>query len=243
MSDEKHDHDGGHGHDGGQVHGDDLRQMFTREFWDERYAASQRVWSGNPNARLVEEVADLAPGTAVDVGCGEGADALWLAAQGWRVTGVDVSGVALERAAVHVAEAAGPEVAARTRWVRADVFALDPLPVPEGGADLVTASYVHVPPDDFDAVYRHVASAVAPSGTLVVLAHHPDDVHTGLRNSELSHLLFTPEAVVAVLDPEDWDVVTARVVTREHVHEGVSHEVSDTVVRAVRRPVGSPTGA
>ncbi len=208
---------------------EDLRHMFTAEFWDERYAQSERVWSGNPNARLVEEVADLAPGTAVDVGCGEGADVVWLAARGWHVTGVDVSGVALAKAAEHAAEAG---VSDHTSWQRADVFALDPLP---GDADLVTASYVHVPTDLFAAVYGHIAAAVAPGGTLVVLAHHPDDVHTGLRNSELSHLLFAPEAVTGLLDPATWDVVTSRVVSREHVHEGTTHQVSDTVVRAVRR--------
>ncbi len=208
---------------------EDLTHMFTAEFWDERYSSSQRIWSGNPNARLVEEVEPLTPGTALDVGCGEGADVVWLAGHGWTVTGVDVSGVALDRAAGHAAEAG---VAERTSWQRADVFARDPLPT---GFDLVTASYVHVPPDLFDAVYRHVAASVAPGGSLVVLAHHPDDVHTGLRNSELSHLLFTPEAVHAVLDPAEWEVVSSRVVTREHVHEGTSHQVSDTVVRARRR--------
>ncbi|WP_211357212.1 class I SAM-dependent methyltransferase [Nocardioides rubriscoriae] len=206
----------------------DLRHMFTAEFWDERYAGSDRVWSGHPNAALVEEVDGLAPATAVDVGCGEGADVVWLASRGWKVTGVDVSGVALAKAAEHAARAG---VADRTSWQRADVFALDPLPV----GDLVTASYVHVPPDLFAAVYGHVAASVAPGGTLVVLAHHPDDQHTGLRNSDLTHLLFTPEAVTALLDPADWEVVTSRVLTREHVHEGTSHQVSDTVVRAVRR--------
>jgi SAM-dependent methyltransferase len=227
-----HDHDHAHDHPQAQATGEDLRQMFTQEFWDERYASSDRIWSGRPNARLVDQVTDLAPGTAVDVGCGEGADAVWLASRGWQVTGVDVSGVALDRAAEHAREAG---VAERTAWARVDVFALDPLPVPAGGFDLVTASFMHVPPEQFDAVYAHLAAAVAPGGTLLVLAHHPDDTHTGLRNSELSHLLFTPEAVVAVLDPDGWDVVTADVVTREQLHDGVTHEVSDTVVRAVRR--------
>lgn len=228
------DHD--HTHAPAPAGDDDLRQMFTQEFWDERYASSDRIWSGRPNARLVDEVAGLTPGTAIDVGCGEGADAVWMARQGWQVTGVDVSSVALDRAAGHAREAG---VGDRTAWARLDVFALDPLPVgpagPARGVDLVTASYVHVPPDDFAAVYGHLADAVAPGGSLVVLAHHPDDVHTGLRNSELSHLLFTPEAVVQLLDPAHWEVVTARVVSREHVHEGVAHQVSDTVVRATRR--------
>ncbi len=207
----------------------DVHEMFTEAFWDERYATSTRIWSGRPNQRLVEQVAGLPPGTALDVGCGEGADAGWLAAQGWTVTGVDVSGVALERAAAHAVEAG---VAERTSWLRADVFAGDPLP---GGNDLVAAAYVHVPPDVFDRVYRALADAVAPGGTLFVLAHHPDDSHTGLRNSELSHLLFAPESVVALLDPDRWDVVTAATPTREHVHDGTSYTVTDTVVRAVRR--------
>jgi SAM-dependent methyltransferase len=219
-----HDHD--HQAQGADA---DLRQMFTREFWDERYSSSQRVWSGRPNQRLVEEVGDLAPGTAMDVGCGEGADAVWLAGAGWTVTGVDVSGVALDRAAAHAAEAG---VGERTSWLRADVFAGDPLP---GGFDLVSAAFVHVPPDAFDAVYGALAAAVAPGGSQVVLAHHPDDVHTGLRNSELSHLLFAPDAVTRLLPPGEWDVVTADVRTREHVSEGETFQVSDTVVRAIRR--------
>jgi SAM-dependent methyltransferase len=203
--------------------------MFTERYWDDRYASTDRVWSGNPNQRLTEEVAGLTPGTALDAGCGEGGDAIWLARQGWTVTGLDVSGVVVRRAAEH-AEQAG--VADRTSWLRADLYALDPLPT---GFDLVTASYVHVPPARFAEVYRHLAASVAPGGNLVVLAHHPDDVHTGLRNTELSDLLFTPQAVVDVLDPAEWDVVTTDVLTREHVRDGESHTVSDTVVRATRR--------
>lgn len=222
------------GHDHDQQPGQmtvpaDLREMFTKQYWDERYAASDRVWSGRPNQRLAEELADLTPGTALDIGCGEGADAVWLAARGWSVTGVDVSDVALSKAAGHAGEAG---VGERTSWLQADVYALEPLP---SGVDLVTASFVHVPPADFDAVYRHLAACVAPGGSLFVLGHHPDDAHTGLRNSGLSALLFTPAAVVATLDPDAWDVVTEQVLSRQQVHDGVSHAVSDTVVRAVRR--------
>lgn len=207
----------------------DVHEMFTERYWDERYESSQRVWSGKPNLRLVDQVAELTPGTALDVGCGEGADVVWLASKGWTVTGVDVSGVALSRAEGHAAQAG---VADRTSWSRLDVFAGDALP---GEFDLVTASYVHVPPDLFDRVYRALAAAVRPGGSLVVLAHHPDDVHTGLRNSELSHLLFTPEAVVSLLDADEWDVVTTETPTREHVHDGTPVAVTDTVVRAVRK--------
>ncbi len=207
----------------------DPHDMFTAEFWDDRYASSHRVWSGRPNQHLVEQVRDLAPGTALDVGCGEGADAVWLAGRGWTVTGVDVSGVALDRAADHAADAG---VAERTSWQRADVFAGDPLPT---GFGLVSAAFVHVPPDDFDRVYRTVADSVAPGGSLVVLAHHPDDTHTGLRNADLASLLFAPDAVTRLLDPGGWEVVTAATPTRAVVHDGTEIEVTDTVVRAVRR--------
>ena len=140
MSDHDHQHD--HAGHAGRADGPDPhvhRGVLGRALRDLRPDLV-----GQPNARLVEEVADLAPGTAVDVGCGEGADAVWLAGHGWTVTGVDVSGVALERAAEP--RRRGRRGRAHS-WQRADVFALDPLPT---GVDLVAASYVHVPPDRFD---------------------------------------------------------------------------------------------
>src|SRR5215213_10656781 len=82
--------------------------------WNERYAGSNQIWSGQPNQALVTEVFELPPGRALDVGCGEGADAVWLARRGWDVTGLDVSGVALDRARLHARDA-GVVV----RWVRA----------------------------------------------------------------------------------------------------------------------------
>ncbi len=83
-------------------HNHETEFRFDEDFWNERYRSSERVWSGNPNPQLVAEVAGLAPGRALDVGCGEGADAIWLARRGWDVVATDISGVALERAAQHV---------------------------------------------------------------------------------------------------------------------------------------------
>ncbi len=199
----------------------------TAAFWDERYAATHRVWSGNPNPRLVEHATDLAPGTALDVGCGEGADAVWLARRGWQVSGVDISVVALEKAARHAAEAG---VAERCTWRQVDVLAGEPLP----DADLVSAQFLHVPADRFATVYGALADAVRPGGTLLVAAHHPDDVATGLRNAELAHLLITPEQVTAVLDPARWRLQVAGTATRPVEHEGRPVIVTDTVVVAVR---------
>ncbi|CAN5393411.1 class I SAM-dependent methyltransferase [soil metagenome] len=204
--------------------------MFTESFWDERYSSSQRIWSGNPNQRLVEQVADLRPGSALEVGCGEGADVVWLAAQGWRATGLDVSGVALARAEAHAAEAG---VAGATSWLRADLVGGDAVP---GTFDLVCAAFLHAPHDVFDRLYATVAAAVAPGGTLFVVAHHPADVTSGLRQAALAHLLFTPERLLSTLDLDDWDVVVAEGQEREQAGpDGDLVTVTDTVLRAVRR--------
>lgn len=205
----------------------------SREFWDAKYTASHRIWSGRPNLRLVELVDGLPPADAVDAGCGEGADAIWLARQGWRVTGLDLSQVALDRAARHARDA-GVEV----DWRFADLVAGDPVPE----ADLVTAQFLHVPPELFDRIYRDLASAVRPGGSLVVAGHHPDDPVP--RNPELTRLLFAPEQVTAVLDPAEWEVRVAAAPTREVLdHDGAPQldEAGrpvwsmDTLVHAVRR--------
>jgi SAM-dependent methyltransferase len=206
----------------------DEQHIFTQQFWDEKYAAIERVWSGRPNQRLVEQAADLPPGIALDVGCGEGADVVWLAERGWRATGVDVSMVALERAARHAGQAG---VADRTSWAQVDLMAGDPLP---GDADLVSAMYIHIPEADFDRVYTAIAAAVRPGGTLVVAGHHPAESDTHLRNPHLGHLLFPPERVTAVLG-DGWRVDVAEARTREvSGHDGESAIATDTVVVAVR---------
>jgi SAM-dependent methyltransferase len=214
----------GHHHGEDDVHEDD---MFTQAFWDERYAASERIWSGQPNRVLVELAADLAPGRALDVGCGEGADAIWLAERGWRVTGADVSPVALERAARHAAEAGR---AGQSSWLHADLVAGDPLP---GDNDLVTSMFVHVPDLHFDRVYSAIAAAVRPGGWLLVAGHHPDERHTDLRNPHLSHLLFAPERVTALLT-SGWQVEVAEGRPREQVKDGEAMQATDTVVLARR---------
>ncbi|GAA3133475.1 class I SAM-dependent methyltransferase [Planomonospora alba] len=140
--------------------------MSAEEFWDARYGGSERVWSGDPNVALVREVSDLAPGRALDLGCGEGADAIWLALRGWRVTAVDVSGVALERAARQAAEAG---VAGRVDWQRHDLG----VSFPEGEFDLVSAHFLHSPEEGMprEKILRAAASAVAPGGVLLIAGH------------------------------------------------------------------------
>ncbi|WP_408898759.1 SAM-dependent methyltransferase [Nocardioides sp. R1-1] len=213
----------------------DLREALTAGFWDERYGGADRVWSGRPNQRLVEQVADLTPGTALDVACGEGADAVWLATQGWRVTAVDVSQVALAKVATH-AEQEG--VADRIRLGFYDALA-DPRPVGRRSFDLVTVSFLHVPQADFSAIYRGIADAVAPGGRLLVTAHHPDDVATGARHDHGPGLMFEPGRVLETLDAEradgGWEVEVADTPVREQAMPDGPLLVRDTVVRLRRR--------
>lgn len=203
--------------------------MFTQQFWDDRYAGSDRVWSGKPNQRLVEIVTGMTPGSAIDVGCGEGADVVWLAEQGWLTTGVDVSQVAIDRAAQHAEEAG---VGARTSFDRVDVIGGHPLP---GSYQLVTSAYLHPPLPTFASTYSTLRDAVLPGGTLLVIAHHPADAGTGLRNPALVDLMFTPEQITQLLDPADWDIEVSGTPSRPHLHEGVQITLFDTVVKAHRR--------
>ncbi|MEU5840036.1 class I SAM-dependent methyltransferase [Streptomyces diacarni] len=135
------------------------------QFWEERYRSSERLWSGDPNPLLVREVDALEPGTALDLGCGEGSDVLWLASRGWRATGVDISSTALERAAAHAAEAG---LAERTAFEQHELG----LSFPEGGFDLVSAQFLQSPVAlDQDGVLARAAEAVAPGGTLLIVMH------------------------------------------------------------------------
>ncbi|HEY3683182.1 MAG TPA: class I SAM-dependent methyltransferase [Streptosporangiaceae bacterium] len=199
-------------------------------YWDGRYSASERMWSGDPNGILVREAAGLAPGTALDLGCGEGADAVWLAARGWRVTAVDVSQVALDRAARHAAEAG---VAERVEWRRHDLA--DDFP--GGRFDLVSAQYLHSPIEmPREELLRRAAAAVAPGGLLVVGSHggFPPWEENPHPEMEFS----TPAEIVADLglDDAEWDVLRAEDVERHQAGpDGEPHTRTDNVVAARRR--------
>ena len=205
--------------------------MYSQEFWDERYGSAPALWSGRPNQRLVEQVAALTPGTALDVGCGEGADALWLAARGWQVTAVDISPVALARAAEHAA-AAGSQVASHITWEQADLLAWSP----RGQVDLVSAQFLHLPPEPAVRVQAQLAAAVRPGGTLLLVGHDKSDLETTVRRPPVPALFASPSEIAGRLDPETWDVVLADALERAAVdHEGRSVVIKDAVVQAVRR--------
>lgn len=209
--------------------------MFTASFWDERYGAVGRLWSGNANPQLVAQAAELTPGTALDVGCGEGADAIWLAGRGWTVTAVDVSQVALDRGAQHARDQGGAALAARITWQQVDAFDWSP---PPSAYDLVSAQFMYLPDRaQLDALFGRLAAGVRPSGHLLVVGHHPTDAFTGLRHSILQVTGFTGEDVAGLLDPAQWELVFVGAPTREQLGpDGTSVTVADAVCHARRRP-------
>lgn len=221
------DHDAGHHH---HDHGiTEPMERWTADFWNERYSSSPELWSGNANAVVVAETRDLPAGRALDVGCGEGGDAFWLAACGWRVDGVDVSQVALDRAAGHARDR-GPEIDARLTWTQRDVLAWQP---PAATYDLVYLSFLHLPSTARLPVYTALSDAVAPRGTFLVVAHHPRDIEVVPRPPD-PDLYFTPEDLVAELD-ESWEIVTSEARARPGSHpDGGDVTLHDTVLRAVR---------
>jgi SAM-dependent methyltransferase len=212
----------------------DPRQLVTQEFWDARYASADAIWSGNPNEQLVAQLADLAPGTALEVGAGEGADAIWLAGRGWRVTAVDISPVALERAARRAAEA-GESTADRITWEQADILAWTP---PPAQFDLVSAHFVHLPKAQRDVVYSRLAAAVRSGRRLLIEGHHPSDLETALGRPNLRDWLFTAEDIAELLDRDEWELLVVAAAAREAADPRGSGEriiMHDAVLSAVRR--------
>lgn len=204
-------------------------RLLSQDFWEERYGSGERVWSGKPNPRLVAAATDLPPGTALDVGSGEGADSIWLGSRGWKVTGVDFSRAALDRAAVHAAE-----VGVDVTWRQADVTAWDPAPAQ---FDLVSSQYMQLPRGSArDALFRRLAAAVRPGGTLLIVGHHPADLEVAsLRRPRLRHLMFTAEEIATVLDPSAWDITALAAERAATAPDGQQITLTDAVLRAVRR--------
>jgi len=234
-----HDHQhggGGHDHQAGG-HEPDAAAMMTPEFWEDFYTASDAVWSGNPNPQLVANVGDLSPGTALDVGSGEGADAIWLAERGWQVTGLDISTVALDRAARRAA-LSGNQIADRITWRPADLLTWDPTASPSvvGVYDLVSAQFMHLPRPVLQSLHRRLAATVAPGGTLLIVGHHPMDVATSTGRPAAPDMFYTAEEVAAELDPEHWQIVIADAPGRSATNpNGPSMMIRDAVMKAVRR--------
>jgi 2-polyprenyl-3-methyl-5-hydroxy-6-metoxy-1,4-benzoquinol methylase len=218
-----------HGHD---HHEDGPTEVVTSEaFWDQRYQSSSNLWSGHVNTHLVTEVSDLSPGVALDVGCGEGADAIWLAEQGWQVTAVDVSSVALERGAVHALEV-GADVAKHITWLRADLTEWIPA---AASYDLVSVQFLHLPKDQREVLHSRLAESVAPGGILLIVGHHPSDLQTTVPRPDVPELFFTASDVAAALDAEQWVTRVDEARARQTLDpEGRTVTIHDAVLMAQR---------
>jgi 2-polyprenyl-3-methyl-5-hydroxy-6-metoxy-1,4-benzoquinol methylase len=200
--------------------------LFEPLSWDERYSGAEKVWSGNPNVQLVAEVSALPPGTALDVGCGEGGDVIWLAQRGWWVTGADFSARGLERAARHAEEAG---VADRIDWWQVDARAFS-----AGGRsyDLVTTHFLHPPDGGMVEIVGRLCEAVAPGGHLLVVGHAPSEVFTQLTASQ-RRAMFLAEDLLPGL-PEGFDTLVVEQRPRTMTHDGETADVHDSTL-LVRR--------
>ncbi|GLY53745.1 class I SAM-dependent methyltransferase [Lentzea sp. NBRC 102530] len=198
----------------------------AQEFWETFYSERDQVWSGNPNPLLVREAERLTPGSALDVGCAEGGDAVWLAKRGWRVLGVDVSQVALDRALRH-AHDAGVEISVEQHDLKATF--------PEGLYDLVSAQFLHSPVEEDgerNSILKRASDAVAPGGHLVIGGHAAapswsphQDYYFPTTKDVLDHLNLR----------DNWIIVTDEVVERPLVGpEGQQETRKDNVLTLKR---------
>jgi 2-polyprenyl-3-methyl-5-hydroxy-6-metoxy-1,4-benzoquinol methylase len=208
-----------------QQHAEDY---FEPAAWEQRYDGAGEQWSGAPNAQLVAVLTGLTPGTALDVGCGEGGDVVWLAQQGWRVTGADFAVNGLARAARR-AEQAG--VAQQVDWWRTDARDFDPA----GRAwDLVTTHFLHPPDAGMLDVTRRLAAAVAPGGHLLVVGHSPSG-HVDHLTEEQRRAMWLASDLLPAL-PQELEPLVVEQRPRTTVRDGRSFEVDDSTLFARRRP-------
>ena len=192
--------------------------------WDQRYRGTTLLWTERPNQFLVEEVSGLPPGRALDLGAGEGRNAVWLAEQGWQVTAVDFSQVALERAAA-VAERAG---------VRVDLVAADLTDYTPAAAafDLVVILYLHLPPDARQRVLDQAGLALRPGGRLLIVGHDLQNLAAGHGGPQDPSVLYTPGGIAAELS--GLTIVRSQTVKRQAHSVAGTATAFDALVVAVK---------
>jgi len=202
-----------------------------RDEWNRRYEGAALLWTAAPNRFLVAEAEGLEPGTALDLACGEGRNAVWLAERGWRVTGVDFSAVGLEKAR-RLAAGRGVEA----EWIEADLVEYRP----ERAVELVLCFYLQLPAVERRPVLRTAADAVGPGGTLLVVAHDRSNLEHGHGGPSDERVLYSPADVVADIDGSGLELERADVVERPVETPDGERIALDLLVRA-RRPAGRPT--
>lgn len=224
MSAESHHSD----HSPGSHHDDEVAAD-ARELWDGMYAQRAQRWSGNPNATLVRYVSDLSPGRALDLGCGEGADAIWLAVNGWQVVGVDVSDIALGRAAVHGSEGG---VEADISWQQHDLTST----FPPGDFDLVSAHFFQSPTElPADEILSKAAATIQPGGWLLIVGHA--QFPPWARNAHAGRVFPTATEIFDSLnlDTAEWNARIVEEQERDAIGpEGEAATLVDSVVLVQR---------
>jgi SAM-dependent methyltransferase len=199
---------------------------FDAAYWDDRYRAHDTVWGAAPNRWVEQQLAELAPGRALDLACGEGRNAIWLAGRGWRVTAVDFSAVAVGKGR-SVAERLGVDV----DWRVADVREF----TPDDEVDLALICYLQVPEPDRRLVLRHAAAGLAPGGVLLVVGHDARNLTDGTGGPQDRRVLYT--AANLAVDLDDTDLVVEQALELERPVEGAERPALDALLRA-RRPTG-----
>lgn len=230
-----------------------MDHTFDKTYWDGIWSSERAgaMGTGDPNPHLLSQVEILEPGSAIDAGCGAGAEAIWLATAGWTVTAADVADVAIAHGERRAVEAG---VADRIQWVQADLSSWEP----DQEYDLVSTCYAHpaIPQLEF---YRRIATWVAPHGTLLIVGHlHHDDTMTHDQSRHEHHggnghghihgqdveydarpptqASTTAAAITQLLDSEAWDIATAEESQRSITGPGGRETtIHDVVVRATRR--------
>lgn len=198
-----------------------------REEWDRRYAGDDLLWKAEPNRFLVDQTADLGPGRALDLACGEGRNAIWLAGRGWHATGVDFSGVALAKAR-RLAAQRGVDV----EWVEADVRSWRPATT----FDLVIVFYLQLPAEERTPAFKMAAGAVAarPGSRLLVVAHDLENLTKGVGGPQEASVLFTADDVLSDIDGSGLVPERAFQARRPVETDEGERDALDVVVRAVR---------
>jgi SAM-dependent methyltransferase len=179
--------------------------------WDERYRSTELVWGAGPNQFVRMQCESLPPGDALDLACGQGRNALWLARLGWRVTGVDYSPVAISRARTLTAEEPS-DVADRLTWIVADATL---RAVDAETADLVVVAYFHLAPDEHARMLRLAAAALRPGATMVIVGHDRRNLTEGVSGPQDISLLYHPTALRAQLEEIGLVVELSETVHRE----------------------------
>ena len=193
-----------------------------REDWDERYAEPTLLWSATPNRFLVREAEDLRPGRALDLACGEGRNALWLAELGWHVTAVDFSSVAIGKARERATRAR-----ADIDFVCADLLEYEPE---TASYELVVLLYLQLPAEERRLVLARAAAALAPGGTFLLVGHDLLNLTEGVGGPRDPRVLYTPDDIVAELP--GLEIEKAERVPRDV--EDADRPAIDALVRARR---------